>query len=267
VSRSRLDPDLTLAEIDDAVRSQLESSASLYSIDESVLTELGPDVIVTQDLCAVCAVDVSSVDDALAALRCDASVVSVDPQTLDEVLASIRTLGAVAGREDAAAELARSLRARVAAVRHATEGRTRPRVLVLEWTDPPFGPGHWVPDLVEAAGATALCARRGAASVRLGWDEVTASPADVVIVAPCGFHLDAATAVAIMTLADPRLPRGAAVWAIDADAVLVRPGPRIVDGIEALATIFHPGVVPLREELVRYVGTTSANTNPSRSTT
>ena len=123
-----------------------------------------------------------------------------------------------------------------------------------------------MPDLVAAAGATPVLCRPGAPSVRLAWEDVTAARADVVVVAPCGFHLDAAAQVAASLVQDPRLPAGADVWAIDADAVVVRPGPRLVDGVEAVASIAHPGVVA-ESPFVRYVGTTSAKTNPSRSTT
>jgi iron complex transport system substrate-binding protein len=140
-------------------------------------------------------------------------------------------------------------------------------MLVLEWTDPPFGPGHWVPDLVEAAGATPLCARPGERSVQLEWEEITAEDADAIVISPCGFHLDAASDVATSMLSDHRLPQGAAVWGIDADAVVVRPGPRLVDGIEAIASIAHPGALPAQPDRVRFVGTTSAKTKPSRSTT
>jgi iron complex transport system substrate-binding protein len=123
----------------------------------------------------------------------------------------------------------------------AVEGRPRPRVAVVEWVDPPFTAGHWVPDLVRAGGGEPVAARPGARSTQTTWQEFTGAAPDVVLVAPCGFHLDGATRQA--RLVAPRFP-GAAVWAIDADGLVVRPGPRVVDGVEAIAAMLHPGAVP-----------------------
>jgi iron complex transport system substrate-binding protein len=267
VSRSLLDTSLSLGAIDAAVRDQLQSGDGLYVLNEDVLAQLRPDVIVTQDLCAVCAVDVATVDDALGYLGCTAEVVTVDPGSLDEVLTSIERLGEVASRTREAGALVATLRDRLDAVRAAVDGRPRPDVLVLEWTDPPFGPGHWVPDLVDAAGAVPLLGESGARSRPLDWRDVATCGADAVIVAPCGFHLEASVAIAEPLEAHADMPKGAALWAIDADAAVVRPGPRLVDGVEALAAVAHPDAVPARPELVRYLGTTSQKTKPSRSTT
>jgi iron complex transport system substrate-binding protein len=267
VSTSRLDEGLALEAIDAAVRDQLSTGDSLYRLDEDLLRSLEPDVIVTQDLCAVCAVDVSTVDDAVRSLGCSAEVVTIDPSTLVDVLESITRLGDVVGRHVEAEVMIASLRRRLDAVSSAVSGRPRPGVLVLEWTDPPFGPGHWVPDLVSAAGATAVLGNPGGVSRRLDWAEVHAAGPDVIVVAPCGFHLDDAARIGQALLTSGVLPAGVALWGIDADAAVVRPGPRLVDGVEALAALAHPGAVPERSELVRYLGTTSANTKPSRSMT
>ena len=154
VSTTALSPGLTPAQIDAEVRARVAAGEDLYTLDEGALRDIKPDVVVTQDLCAVCAVDVANVDQALDHLGCRAEVVTVDPMTLDEVLESIVTLGRVTGNEPRAAELLVSLRARLDLVAAAVAGRPRPRIAMLEWTDPPFSAGHWVPDMVATAGAT-----------------------------------------------------------------------------------------------------------------
>jgi iron complex transport system substrate-binding protein len=200
--------------------------------------------VVTQDLCAVCAVDVSTVHDALAYLACRAEVLTIDPQTLSEVLASIVTIGAAAGASgasgtrDRAERLVAELSARLEAVRSKVAACEPLPALVLEWTDPPFAPGHWVPDMVEAAGGRCVLGASGARSYRTGWDEAAAAGAGVVVCAPCGFGLPEATRLA-GEVAD-RVPAGVPLWAVDANASFARPGPRLVDGVEALAGIFHP---------------------------
>src|SRR5919112_2909209 len=161
VSTSSLPEDLSLAEIDAVVRERAQAGEDLYHLDRGALAGLDADVVVTQDLCAVCAVDVSVVADALAYLDSDAQVVTTDPHTLEEVLASIEELGAVTGRKLAAKELVDVCRARLEAVAAKVAGRQRPRMLVLEWTDPPFAPGHWIPEMVEVAGGVAALGATG----------------------------------------------------------------------------------------------------------
>lgn len=253
VSLPTLPEGLSAGEIDRQVRARLEAGADLYRLDEGVLRDLAPEVVVTQDLCAVCAVDVDGVDAALDHLGCTADVITVDPQTLPEVLDSVEQVGAATGREKAAARVASSLRDRVDAVRTAVRGRPTPTVAVLEWTDPPFTAGHWVPDMVSAAGATPSLGKPGARSVATTWEEVAASDPELVVVAPCGYHLDSAEELAQAVLAAGHLPAGVPVWAVDADAAFVRPGPRLVDGVEALAAICHPDAVPARPDLARCV--------------
>jgi iron complex transport system substrate-binding protein len=178
-------------------------------------------------------------------------VVTIDPHTLDEVFDSVLVLGALTGHSGAAEELVTSLRARVDAVRAAVAGLVRPRVLVLEWTDPPFAPGHWIPEMVQIAGGEPVLGTAGEKSYRVTWDEVAASAPDVVVSAPCGFGLDASVELAEQVR--DRFP-GIPVWAVDANASFARPGPRLVDGIEALAGIVHPDVMPARGDLARRVG-------------
>jgi iron complex transport system substrate-binding protein len=246
VSTSTLPEGLSPGEIDVAVKERIAAGEDLYRLDEGALRDLDADVVVTQDLCAVCAVDVSEVDDALEHLGCDAEVVTIDPMRLDEVLDSIGTLGAVTGQEAAARELVHDLRSRLDAVRRAVHGRPRPRVSVLEWTDPLFCAGHWVPDLVEGAGGQPVLGAAGRDSHQVTADDLAASRPDVVVVAPCGYRLDGAAALAEDLVGSGVVPAGVPVWAVDADAEFVRPGPRLVDGVETLAGIWHPDAVPLR---------------------
>jgi iron complex transport system substrate-binding protein len=227
--------------IDDYVRSRLAAGEDLYTLHADALAGLAPDVILTQDLCRVCALPAGDVDAALAFLGCRADVVSLDPGTLEDVLDSIRTVGRHTGAERTAERLVDRLRVRLATVADRVAGRPRPRVAVVEWVDPPFTAGHWVPDLVTAAGGTPVAARPGGRSVQTTWADLAAGQPDVVLVAPCGFHLDDATAQA--RHAAVQLP-GVPVWAIDADGLVVRPGPRLVDGVEAIAAILHPAAVP-----------------------
>jgi len=232
---------MTPGEIDDYVKTQLTAGADLYTLHANALAALDPDLILTQDLCRVCALPSEHVEDALDYLGCQANVLSLDPYTLDEVLDTILAVGARTGVPDRAEQLVGRLRARLGAVASAVADRPRPRVAVVEWIDPPFTAGHWVPDLIHAAGGEPVAARPGTRSVQTTWHEFTAAAPDIVLVTPCGFHLDRAADQA-RTIA-PRFP-DAAVWAIDADGLVVRPGPRLVNGVEAIAAILHPAAVP-----------------------
>lgn len=231
---------LTPVEIDDLVRSKIAAGADLYRLDEDAFRIADPDLVLTQDLCRVCALPSGAADEVLEQLGCSADVVTLDPHTLDDVLDTIETVGDAAGIVDRASGVVRDLRDRLTAVTERTAGAMMPNVFVLEWTDPPFLSGHWVPDLVLAAGGNPVHAERGGRSVPTEWRAIADADPDIVIVAPCGFGLDDASVQAQAVL--DRLPVRAQVWAIDADGLIVRPGPRLVDGVEALATIFHPGV-------------------------
>ena len=253
VSTSALPPGLSPAEIDAVVRERVAAGEDLYRLDEGALRDLDPDVVVTQDLCAVCAVDVTNVDDALRHLGCRADVVTIDPMRLDDVLDSIAALGKVTGHEDDATALLAALRARLATVATAVSGRRGPRVAVLEWTDPLFCAGHWVPDLVTAAGGTPVLGTAGVDSRRVDAADVAAAAPDLIVVAPCGFRLDGAAALAAQLHESAALPAGVPVWAVDADAMFVRPGPRLVDGVEVLAGICHPDAVDVRPDAAQLV--------------
>jgi len=239
VSTSALPEGLAPSEIDAFVSSAMARGEDLYHLDEGALAGLDADLVVTQDLCAVCAVDVSVVDDALAHLGCTAEVLTIDPHTIDEVHASILTLGQATGHGPEAAALVDSLRARLDGVRRRVEGRPRPRVMLLEWTDPPFAPGHWVPEMIEAAGGEPLLGKAGAKSERVTWEAVHAAEPDVVVVAPCGYDLAGARQLAEELVASGVLPAGVPVHAVDANAAWARPGTRLVDGVEELAAILH----------------------------
>ncbi len=229
-------------EIDDYVRSQMAAGADLYTLHAEALAGLEPQLILTQDLCRVCALPSDHVEDALDYLGCRADVVSLDPHSLADVLGTIVEVGRRTGTESAADQLVGGLRDRLEVVAKAVAGQVRPRVAIVEWVDPPFTAGHWVPDLVVAAGGDPVAAGPGAKSVETSWEAIAAEQPDVVVISPCGFHLDGAVAQA--GLVADRLPTAAAIWGIDADGIVVRPGPRLVDGVEALASVLHPGALP-----------------------
>src|SRR6478672_4647267 len=190
VSTTAIPEGLPAGEIDAFVSRAMAAGDDLYHLDAGALGGLDADLVVTQDLCAVCAVDVSVVDDALDYLGCRADVLTIDPHTLDEVLASVVTLGEASGRASAAHDLVGSLRERLYAVERAVRDAHSARTLVLEWTDPPFTPGHWVPEMVERAGGVSALGVPGAKSVRTTWDEVRGSEPEVIVCAPCGYDLE-----------------------------------------------------------------------------
>jgi iron complex transport system substrate-binding protein len=237
---------MTPGEIDEYVRTQMAAGADLYTLHTGALAALDPDLILTQDLCRVCALPTDHVQDALDYLGCRADVISLDPRSLAEVLDSITEVGRRAGAVERAAALTDMLRARLARVAASVAGRERPAVAVVEWVDPPFTAGHWIPDMIDAAGGRAVAARPGQPSVSTTWAALAAAAPDIIVVSPCGFHLAGAVSQAGLVLAElaDQLPE-AAVWAIDGDAIVVRPGPRVVDGVEAIASILHPDAVPI----------------------
>jgi iron complex transport system substrate-binding protein len=230
-------PTMTPGEIDAIVKQRMAAGLDLYNLDDEALARCNPDLILSQDLCRVCAVASGDVDAAVARLNCDATVLQIDPQNLHQVIESINTIAVAAGVADRGIALTNSLHRRLQTVATDVAGKIRPKVFVLEWIDPPFGAGHWVPDIITAAGGEPVLCRPGERSVQTTWDEIAAAAPDVVIVAPCGFGLDSASDQA--RLVSDLLPSSVAVWAIDADAVMVRPGPRLVDGVEAIAQMLH----------------------------
>jgi len=239
VTRDVIGPGLTAAQTDAAVRERTERGEAIYALDASLLHDLQPDLIVTQALCAVCAVsyeDVRAVAQEIASAR----VVSLDPSTLGEVLGDVRTLAAATGREQAGEELVARSAERVDQVRLAVRGQARPRVAALEWLDPVFVAGHWTPQLIDHAGGQDVLGLPGERSEVHTWDAVAAARPDVVVVMPCGY--DAPRARAEAEVFRERLDSVGAgqVVAVDAAAYFSRPGPRLIDGLELLAHLLHP---------------------------
>jgi iron complex transport system substrate-binding protein len=253
VTRSLLDhSESSSEEIDDAVGRQLDDGLSLYSLDRDLLAELRPDLILTQALCEVCAVSFGSVERAVRDVTTQfmgvaPKVLSLEPTSLDDILASIRIVSAAAGVVDHADEVLAGLWARVKRVRQEVEAiRARPRVACLEWIDPPYGPGHWLPELIALAGGVPGLGEAGADSRRISWGDMIAFAPEVIVVTPCGFDLDRAAAEALRVLpyrtgwkALPAV-RGGRAYAVDGNAYFSRPGPRIVDSLELLAELIHP---------------------------
>jgi iron complex transport system substrate-binding protein len=199
------------------------------------LRDLDPDVVITQDLCKVCAIDVDDVTDALDYLGCRAEVVTTDPHDLDEVLTSIDTIAKAIERD--ASPVLDDLHRRLAP---GGEG-TGIRVALLEWTDPPYAPGHWLPEMVTLAGGINVLGAPGQRSTPITWEAVAAARPEVIVSAPCGYDVEDATQLTEDLLAADRLPAGVPVWAVDANGYFARPGPRLVDGIELLATLLTGG--------------------------
>jgi iron complex transport system substrate-binding protein len=238
------DGPMTAAEIDTAVREHLNLGEPIYTLDRLRIQAARPDVILAQDLCEVCDVPSGAVEDALEVLGCRAEVVSLDPTGLDDVIECVERVGATVGRVDEARELADGLRARVVAVREHVAGRARPSVLALEWSDPPFNAGHWVPEMIEAGGGAPVLARAGARSREVRWSEIEAVDATplIVLFMPCGYGLEATVTEGRELVDRPELAGADQVWAVAGDAYFSRPGPRVVDGVELVARILHPDV-------------------------
>ncbi len=240
---SALPQDLAPAEIDRAVSAQVGQSLSLYTIDDQMLARLAPEIIVTQELCPVCAVSTEQVAGAVAPLPRCPEVLSLDPHRLADVLADIRIVGRVIDRETEADELVAGLEARLAAVRSKPIAAP-PKVLAFEWLEPPFAGGHWVPEMIATAGGIDVVAAPGDASRRLTWQEVAALDPDLIVVMPCGFD-EAGAQAQIERIADLeewtslRAVRQGRVFPVDANGCFSRPGPRLLDGIERLAEIFR----------------------------
>jgi iron complex transport system substrate-binding protein len=242
VSHPALPPVAEPAEIDRLVSASIGGGEPIYRLDTDAIRDRRPDVVLSQDLCAVCAVPSGHVNAALDVLGCRAEVVSLDPGSLDDVLDCLLQVGKVAGVEQRAEEVVGGLRRRLARVRAAVDGLDRPRVLALEWGDPPFNGGHWIPEMIEIAGAEALLACPGTPSVRVTWDQIGAVQPEIVVFMPCGYGLEAAADEARRTLLQrPELACAKAILAVDANAYFSRPGPRLVDGVEILAAGLHPG--------------------------
>lgn len=250
---------MTSAEIDHAVRSQLDGHGSIYDLDEAKLRELKPDLILTQELCEVCAVSYKTVEKAARSFDADVKVVSLEPNTIDDIFANIRLVGELTSRVQKADELIKTLAGRLEAVRSQTEAVTnRPRTLMLEWLEPPFAPGHWVPEQVALAGGDQAFGKSGQRSVTTTAEEIRAYAPEVIVLIPCGYYKEDI----LRQLPSANLPEGwndlpavraNQVWALDATSYFSRPGPRVVDGVEILAKILHPEIFgsPTSDEAVR----------------
>jgi iron complex transport system substrate-binding protein len=241
-------------EIDAAVRVEMSATRPLYSLDTARIRQLQPDLVIAQDLCRVCAVPSGDVTAALDQLGLSCAVLSLDPQDLAGVLSSIAELAAAAGVPARGDEAVARLSERINAVSAALAGRSGgpaggdggvPRVVALEWPDPPFVGGHWVPDMVTTAGGEPLLVRSGERSQEVTWDEILAGEPDAVVFMPCGYDLEGAVDQAPLVLAglSGGASRPCAVFAVDATSYFSRPGPRLVEGIELLAAILHPQAV------------------------
>lgn len=251
ITRSAIDPAaLTSAQIDALVTQHLHDHRGIYQIDRALLERLDPDLILTQELCDVCAVSYTEVQRAVRALYGERRILSLEPTSLDGILDTILAVGRATGTEARAEELVAGLRERIERVRaHTATVARRPRVVCLEWLDPPFAGGHWVPEMVAVAGGEDVLGRAGEPSRRLPWDEVIAAAPEVAVLMPCGFGVERAVqeyeraALPVGWWQSPAV-RDGQVWAVDANAFFSRPGPRVVDGLELLAAILHPELFP-----------------------
>jgi len=244
ITRDVLPSGLSAGEIDAAVKERTLAGLSIYELDADLLRDLRPDLIVTQELCSVCAVSHDDVRAVAEDIETHPRVLSLDPHTVGEVLSDVRTLAQATDRKDEAVELVRDASARIDKVRLAVRGARRPRVAALEWLDPPFAAGHWTPQLIEYAGGDDVLGFAGENSEERTWEEVAASQPDLVIVMPCGYDAEIAHREAEMHRDELAAVGAGEVVAVDAAAYFSRPGPRIIDGLELLAHIIHPELVP-----------------------
>lgn len=234
VTAARVDSSSASAEIDRLVRESLADGRPLYTVDAGLIDELRPDILITQDLCTVCAV---SSDDLAGACPIGAEIISLDPRNLEEVAGTVTLLAERLGAVARGEEIVAGMRSKIERVRSATAGAPRRRVFVAEWIDPPFTAGHWVPEMVEAAGGVDVFGAAGEHSRTTTWDDVLAAEPELIIAAPCGYdERGAAERAAALDLGVP-------VIAVDADSYFSRPGPRLADGVELLAGILHPSAV------------------------
>ena len=231
---------LSAGEIDAAVKAVVGEGKALYSLDEELLARLAPDLIVTQAVCDVCAVSFEDVVEVAARLPGRPRVVQQDPSTLGEVLEDVTRLGEAAGIEQRAGEVRRGLEARLEAVGAAVAAAPRPRVLALEWLDPPFVGGHWIPEMIELAGGVDVVGVAGAKSPEVAWERLAGLDPDVVVAMPCGWYVEDSRAQALEHWERIEALGADRVFAVDAASTYSRPGPRLVDGTELLAHLFHP---------------------------
>lgn len=246
ISRPRFDPaGLSSGEIDHALRQAMLEHGSVYEVDEQLLSDLAPDIILTQAVCEVCAVPTPGVRELVSRRSIPSTVVSLDAHTVQDILDSIVQVGAAAHAAGEAADVVAEIGARMDRVKRAVEAATRPRVLALEWLDPPFTPGHWVPEMIEMAGGRNVMGSAGSHSVQTTWDELEDLDPDVLLIMPCGYGLDATkrdaeSARARLRTVAPRAIDARRAFVVDGSAYFNRSGPRFINGIEILAGLLHP---------------------------
>lgn len=243
------DRPLSSREIDEAVRGHMDRKEPLYVLDKELIGTIQPDLILTQDLCRVCAVPSGQVEDALAELGCQAEVISMDPHDLEGILDSFLEVGRATGTEPQAKELVEELRGRIDAVRARSARLPEIRTLALEWLDPPFAGGHWIPEMIRIAAGVPLLAEAGQPSRQVTWRQIANAAPEVVVFMPCGYYLAEAEQEAGRIYAVPEFRETTAhaegtVFATDASSFFSRPGPRIVDGLDILAWAVHPEAFP-----------------------
>jgi iron complex transport system substrate-binding protein len=245
ITRDVLPAGLSAAQIDAAVKERTMQGQSIYELDTEQLHDLRPDLIVTQALCTVCAVSYDDVRAIAEEIETRPAVISLDPHTVGEVFGDARTLAQATDRRDAAARLINDAAGRIDRVRIAVRrAKHRPRVVALEWLDPPFAAGHWTPQLIDYAGGEDVLGFAGENSEQRTWEEVAAAQPDIAIVMPCGYDAEIAHREAEMHRDQLAALGAGEVVAVNASAYFSRPGPRIVDGLELLAHIIHPELVP-----------------------
>ena len=242
LTRSVLSGPRSGADVDRHIRELVHQGSSIYSLDAPLLEALRPDLILTQELCDVCAVSYPIVERAARRLGSSPQLVSLEPETLDDVFENIRVVGALAGRSDTAEGLCDSLRRRVTTVEQRVEGRPRRKVVCLEWIDPPFNCGHWTPELVTLAGGDERLGVARQPAQLLDWQRVIDADPEVVVVMACGFSLDRSLRE-VETAGGRFEALRAQTWVVDGNAFFSRPGPRLVDSVEIMAGILHPGAV------------------------
>jgi iron complex transport system substrate-binding protein len=259
LTSSKIDQRMSSAEIDAAIAGHLTDTGSIYALDAMLLEELAPDLIITQGLCDVCAVSTNLVEEAASGLQ--TRIFSLNPTSLREVLDDTVAVGEILGRGEEARTKVAALGERLARVEATVAGLPRPRVGCIEWLDPPFSAGHWVPEMVRIAGGEEVLAGPGVPSSRLGWEEVFEAAPEVLVLMPCGFGarrtVEEARRVLSSGWGDLPAVRDGRVWAVDANSYFSRPAPRLVEGVEILARIFHPEAfsgTPEPEGIIRFTG-------------
>ena len=248
LTSSKIDSSMTSAEIDAAIGRYLTDTGSIYALDADLLAELSPDLILTQGLCDVCAVSMSLVEEAASTLESKPEIISLNPTSLGDVLEDAARIGEALGRGKETSEKIAALTERLTRVEEVVAGLPRPHVGCIEWLDPPFSAGHWVPEMVRLAGGEELFSGPGEPSRRLTWQDVFEAAPEVLVLMPCGFGVERTIHEA---RALPEMPgwdglpavKDGRVWVVDANSYFSRPAPRLVEGVEILARILHPGVL------------------------